>query len=88
MINFPHKPPIPRLTKLELQAEERKSVISDLGNAVRHRMETTDAELDQVNEQLDAIKTSIMGLGHQYSDLKVAIAEIPKESGGFSLQPP
>ncbi|XP_050722837.1 fibroleukin-like isoform X2 [Eriocheir sinensis] len=69
-----------RLTKLELQAEERKSVTSDLGNAVRHRMETTDAELDQVNEHLDSIKTSIMGLGQQYSDLKVAIANIPKES--------
>lgn len=74
------------MTKIELQAEERKSVNNDLGNAVRHRMETTDAELDQVNEQLDAIKTSIMGLGHQYSDLKATVAEIPKEPGGFSLQ--
>lgn len=48
-------------------------------------METTDTELDQVNEQLDAIKTSIMGLGQQYNDLKATVAEIPKESGGFSL---
>lgn len=72
---------------MELQAEERKSITSDLGNAVRHRMETTDAELDQVNEQLDAIKTSIMGLGHQYRDLKATVAEIPIDHGGLNLHP-
>lgn len=65
-----------RLTKLELQAEERKSITSDLSNAVQHRMETTDAELDQVNTQLDGIKTSLMSLGQQYGDLKDTVREI------------
>ncbi|MPC13302.1 Fibrinogen C domain-containing protein 1 [Portunus trituberculatus] len=68
-----------RLTKLELQAEERKSFNNDLSNAVRHRMERTDSELDQVNTQLDGIKSSIMNLGQQYVDIKTAVREIPTQ---------
>ena len=71
----------PRLTKMELQAEERKSVTNDLSNAVRHRMETTDAELDQVNTQLEGIKTNIMSLGQQYGDLKTTVRELSTEQG-------
>lgn len=69
----------PRLTKLELQAEERKSFTNDLSNAVRHRMERTDAELDQVNTQLEGIKSSIMNLGQQYVDIKTTLREIPTQ---------
>ncbi|KAG0721551.1 Fibrinogen C domain-containing protein 1 [Chionoecetes opilio] len=65
------------MTKLELQAEERKSVTSDLSNAVRHRMEVTNTELDQVTTQLEGIKDSVMSLTHHYGDIKGLVREIP-----------
>lgn len=66
---------------MELQAEERKSVVSELSNALRHRMETTDNELDRIVTFLDEIKTGITDLNHRHTELKATVNEIPKEQG-------
>ncbi|XP_069173761.1 fibrinogen C domain-containing protein 1 isoform X1 [Procambarus clarkii] len=75
-----------RLTRIELQAEERKSVISELSNSLRHRMETTDNELDTIVTHLDEIKSSIRSLSQQHNEFKATISEIPKEQGAESGQ--
>nr|XP_053628103.1 angiopoietin-4-like [Cherax quadricarinatus] len=75
-----------RLTRIELQAEERKSVISELSNALRHRMETTDNELDTIVTHLDEIKSGIRSLNQRHNELKATVSEIPKDYGTDSGQ--
>ncbi|KAK4319026.1 hypothetical protein Pmani_010005 [Petrolisthes manimaculis] len=67
-----------RITRIELQAEERKGVITELSNNVRHRMESTDNALDRVTTSLDQISTSITGLDLRQTELQSTINEIPK----------
>ncbi|XP_042228703.1 angiopoietin-4-like isoform X2 [Homarus americanus] len=67
-----------RLTRIELQAEERKSVINELSNALRHRMETTDNELDTIVTILDNINSGITGINQQQAELKATFNEIPR----------
>ncbi|KAK7021048.1 hypothetical protein SK128_007162 [Halocaridina rubra] len=71
-----------RLTKLELQAEERKSVINELSNSVRHRMETTDSEMDRVTGHLDEIKTAVKTVGQQNLDLKSSVDKLATSESG------
>lgn len=81
-----------RLTRMELQAEERKSVINELSNNVRHRMETRDGEMDQIMGHLDDIKSAVTTLNLQNTDLKSTVNTIAlgvdggQESRGPKLQ--
>ncbi|CAL4135306.1 unnamed protein product, partial [Meganyctiphanes norvegica] len=65
-----------RITRMELQAEERKGIMADMSNTVRHRMEATDFELERVADLLDEIKTAIAGLNLRHNDLKQAVTSI------------
>ncbi|XP_068211643.1 fibrinogen C domain-containing protein 1-like [Palaemon carinicauda] len=65
-----------RLTRLELQAEERKSSLNELSSSVRHRMDTTDSERDRVGESLDDLRAKIQSLGQQNTQIKNAVDNI------------
>ncbi|XP_071530902.1 uncharacterized protein [Panulirus ornatus] len=68
-----------RLTQIELQAEERKSVVNELSNALRHRMETTDNELERIVTFLDEIKTGITDINNRHTQLKAIVNKISRK---------
>ncbi|XP_066971703.1 fibrinogen C domain-containing protein 1-like isoform X2 [Macrobrachium rosenbergii] len=70
-----------RLTRLELQAEERKSLLNELSTSIRHRMDTTDSERDRVGESLDELKTNIKTLEQQGTQLRTVVDSISTKEG-------
>nr|XP_027230914.1 fibrinogen C domain-containing protein 1-like isoform X1 [Penaeus vannamei] len=80
-----------RLTRMELLAEERKGVLSEISNAIQHRMETTDSEMDRITGLMDNVKDSITALIQRHVDLRGLIADLPRtadpeENNGQKLQ--
>lgn len=70
---------------MELLAEERKGVLSEISNAIQHRMETTDSEMDRITGLMDNVKDSITALIQRHVDLRGLIADLPRT--GQSLPP-
>lgn len=63
---------------MELLAEERKGVLNEISNAVQHRMETTDGEMDRITDLMDNVKDSIGALVQRHIELRGLLTNIPR----------
>ena len=61
---------------MELMDEERKSQLTEVAGAVRHRLQTTDHELEKVQNLLNDIKSSVAAVNEQGVLVKNSIDSI------------
>lgn len=70
---------------MELLAEERKGVLNEISNAIQHRMETTDNEMDRITGLMDNVKDSISALTQRHVDLRGLITDLPRAGQSLPL---
>ncbi|XP_018015756.1 angiopoietin-2 [Hyalella azteca] len=62
-----------RITRLEVSGEEQKSAINELSAAVRHRLQTSDFELEKIRDGLDELRASLVAIAAQNTKIQASL---------------